>query len=203
MYCTRCGKEIKNNSKFCPYCGNGLPASGTENVKDTLKKTAGAVVDSAKVIGNSVNEATNGQAQKYAEKAKETAKGFTDDVKQVTKDKDASNFFTKNKYRNVKIIVVLLLAVLLISSVFGGGSKNEELAKNIFTEQYPNYHVNSVTTVGETDNECVCAIKCDECAYIVYMNFKTDRYNIEGPYSKSELDKQIDTWKWVLEQNKG
>ncbi len=131
MFCTHCGKSIENNSKFCPYCGSGLSASGTENVKDTLKKTAGAVADSAKIIGNSVNEATNGQAQKYAEKAKETAKGFTDDVKQVAKDKDASNFFTKNKYRNVKIIAVLLIAVFILGSLFGGDSSNyfEDFAK--------------------------------------------------------------------------
>lgn len=24
MYCRKCGKEIEENSKFCPYCGYGL-----------------------------------------------------------------------------------------------------------------------------------------------------------------------------------
>lgn len=137
MFCTHCGKSIEDNSKFCPYCGNELSTSGTENVKDTLKKTAGAVADSAKVIGNSVNEATNGQAQKYAEKAKKTAKGFTDDVKQVAKDKDASNFFTKNKYRNIKILAVLLIAIILISSLFGGDASDfrEDFAKQLAVEE--------------------------------------------------------------------
>ncbi len=126
MFCQYCGKEIDDDVKFCPYCGGGLSSSDTGSAKEALKKTAGAVMDSAKAIGNSVNEATNGQAQKYAEKAKETAKGFTDDVKQVAKDKDTSNFFTKNKYRNVKIIAVLLIAVFIIGSIFGGGSDDNE-----------------------------------------------------------------------------
>jgi len=122
----KCGKQIDDNSKFCPYCGSSLSSSDTGSAKEALKKTAGAVMDSAKAIGNSVNEATGGRTQKYAEKVKETAKGFTDDVKQVAEDKDTSNFFIKNKYRNVKIIAVVLIAIFLIGSIFGGGSDDNE-----------------------------------------------------------------------------
>lgn len=126
MFCKFCGKPIEDYTKFCPYCGKELSTTDRNDAKEVLKKTAGAVMDSAKVIGNSVNEATNGQAQKYAERAKETAKGFTEDVKQVAKDKDASNFFTKNKYRNVKILAVLLVAIFLLSGILGGASDDNE-----------------------------------------------------------------------------
>lgn len=74
MYCTHCGKSIQNNSKFCPYCGGkAVTFNESNNITETIKKGASATVNTAKDIGSSINEATNGQAQKYAEKAKETA----------------------------------------------------------------------------------------------------------------------------------
>ena len=107
--------------------------------KDTWKNLILEYAQKARVdidATNAVNEATNGQTKKYAEKAKETAKGFTDDVKQVAKDKDTSNFFTKNKYRNVKIIAVVLIAVFLLSSLLGEDKRRKNGKKycigNIF-----------------------------------------------------------------------
>ena len=32
MYCTNCGKEIKSNSKFCPFCGNAVNNSGQNEI---------------------------------------------------------------------------------------------------------------------------------------------------------------------------
>lgn len=174
MYCTHCGKQIEDNSKFCPYCGGGLSSSDTGSAKEALKKTAGAVMDSAKAIGSSVNEVTNGQAQKYAEKAKETAKGFTDDVKQVAKDKNTSNFFTKNKYRNVKIIAVLLIAIILISGIFGGGSSDfrEDMAKQIAVEEVKD-NLSEPDTAKFSDVTIIDQFKTDGGdVYIVTMTFE-------------------------------
>lgn len=189
MFCKYCGKRIVNNSKFCPYCGNGLSASGTENVKDTLKKTAGAVVDSAKVIGNSVNEATNGQAQKYVEKARETAKGFTDDVKQVAKDKDASNFFTKNKYRNVKILAVLLIAIIILGSMFNGESKEDKMAKDVVLSTFSNCEIKSVTKEAGNDEGSIYVVKFvfpsgDESSSVILI--VDDNAEMVDTYPKSE-----------------
>ena len=41
MYCTKCGKEITNNSKFCKYCGN-------ENMKK--KQTTSEVVKVVSIV---------------------------------------------------------------------------------------------------------------------------------------------------------
>lgn len=159
MFCKYCGKKIEDNSKFCPYYGKELLISGTENAKDILKKTTATIVDSAKTIGNSVNEATNGQAQKYVEKAKETAQGFVGDVKQVTKEKDTSNFLTKNKYRNVKIIAVLLIAIILISGIFNGESKEEKMAKDIVSSTFSSCEIKSVTKVAGNDEGQIYVVK--------------------------------------------
>lgn len=204
MYCTHCGKQTENSSKFCPYCGGSLSSSDTGSAKEALKKTAGAVMDSAKAIGNSVNEATSGQAQKYAEKAKETAKGFTDDVKQVAKDKDTSNFFTKNKYRNVKIIAVVLIAVFLFSSLLGE-DKGEKMAKNTVLTTFSNCDIKSVTKVTGNNEGQIYVVKFifssgDESSAVVLIT--DDNATLVDVYPKSEYSRMevfIDLLKEQLE----
>lgn len=210
MYCTHCGKEIEDDAKFCPYCKKELTASGGTDTKEMLKKTADAVMNSAKVIGNSVNEATNGKAQVYAEKAKETAKEFKDDVKQVAKDKDTSNFFTKNKYRNVKIFAVLFVAVFLVSAILGGESKEEKMAKNIVSASMPDAKIKSVTKVVENDGAemniyVVKFIPSGEEEHSAWVCITSGSHvSIDGVYSKNnydKLNKKIDAWKEMSEMN--
>lgn len=207
MYCSHCSKEIENNSKFCPHCGGSLSSSDTGNAKEALKKTAGAVMDSAKAIGNSVNEATGGQAQKYTEKAKETAKSFAADVKQVAKDKDTSNFFAKNKYRNVKIIAVLLIAIIIVSSMFNGESKEDKMAKDIVSSTFSNCEIKSVTKVTGNDEGLIYVVKFvhakgkgDESSSVVLVTDNNatliDTYP-KSAYSKMEV--LIDLLKEQLE----
>lgn len=35
MYCSHCGKEIPNGSKFCPECGFDISTKSAENTYDT------------------------------------------------------------------------------------------------------------------------------------------------------------------------
>lgn len=204
MYCTHCGKQIEDNSKFCPYCGGSLSSSDIGSAKEALKKTSEAVIDSAKAIGNSVNETTDGQVQKYAEKAQETAKGFTDDVKQVAKDKDTSNFFTKNKYRNVKIIAVLLIAVFLLSSLLGE-DKGEKMAKNTVSATFSNCDIKSATKVTGNDEGQIYVVKFifssgDESSAVVLIT--DDNATLVDVYPKSEYSRMevfIDLLKEQLE----
>jgi len=32
MYCTKCGRQMDNQSKFCPYCGANVSATNTSDV---------------------------------------------------------------------------------------------------------------------------------------------------------------------------
>lgn len=159
MFCKYCGNQIEENSKLCPFCGKDLSPSNVDSVKDTLKKATETIVDSAKTIGNSVNEATNGQAQNYAEKARETAQEFVSDIKQVAKDKDTSNFFTKNKYRNIKIIAVLLVVIIILGSMFDGGRKEEKMAENVVSATFPNAIIKSTTKETGNDKVSIYVVK--------------------------------------------
>lgn len=38
MFCKKCGKEIDDNAKFCPYCGEDL--KGTEIIYDSNKSNS-------------------------------------------------------------------------------------------------------------------------------------------------------------------
>lgn len=166
MFCSKCGKKLENSTKYCPYCGN--------EVTDTVKKATDTAVNLAQSATNALNEATNGQAQKYAEKAKETAQGFVGDVKQVAKDKDTSNFFTKNKYRNLKILAVLLIAIILLSGVFGGESSNfrEDIAKQIAVEEVKD-NLSVPDTAKFSNIEIIDQFKTDGGdVYIVTMTFE-------------------------------
>lgn len=48
----------------------------------------------------------------------------------IAKDRDASNFFTKNKYRNVKITAVLLIAIFLVGRIFNRGEEGGRRGRN-------------------------------------------------------------------------
>ena len=133
MFCPTCGNEIPNGAEFCPSCGAKISSSTHDNMKETIKKAADLASNSAKTLGNKVNEATDGKAGLFAQtaqdKAKETAKNFSADMKQAMSDKDPKGFFTKNKYRNSKIIAVIILAIIIVSSLFSGGKKQYEIAE--------------------------------------------------------------------------
>lgn len=207
MYCSHCGNQIKNDSKFCPYCGGSLSSSDIGSAKEALKNTAVAVMDSAKAIGNSANEATGEQAQKYAEKAKEMTKGFTDDIKQVTKDKDTSNFSAKNKYRNVKILAVLLIAIIILCSMFSEKSKGEKMAEDIVSATFSDCEIKSVTKETGNDEGQIYVVKfiyskgkSDESSAVVLIT--GDNATLIDVYPQSEYSRMevfIDLLKEQLE----
>ena len=43
MFCTKCGKQIPDDSKFCPYCGN--PAETPENMQKHVDKPTPYIPD--------------------------------------------------------------------------------------------------------------------------------------------------------------
>lgn len=46
MYCKECGKQIANDSKFCPYCGTKLDMiSDFQNVASYDNKTLNSEID--------------------------------------------------------------------------------------------------------------------------------------------------------------
>lgn len=43
MFCKKCGKEIKEEDKFCPYCGQDVSKPVEEEIKKEVKKSESAV----------------------------------------------------------------------------------------------------------------------------------------------------------------
>ena len=38
MYCSKCGKKVKDSSQFCEYCGHSLKDKKNKNTKDIMSK---------------------------------------------------------------------------------------------------------------------------------------------------------------------
>ena len=38
MYCSKCGKTIKNESRFCVYCGEKIGTDNIETVQDVVSR---------------------------------------------------------------------------------------------------------------------------------------------------------------------
>ncbi len=54
MYCTKCGKELQEDTKFCPSCG--AENSKKENTGETFTEQAGAFFDKVKdTVNNDLN----------------------------------------------------------------------------------------------------------------------------------------------------
>lgn len=155
MFCQKCGKEIEDNAKFCPHCGNKSISSNIGSITDTVKKATDTAVNLAQSAKNAANEATNGQAEKYAEKVKETAQGFTDDVKQVAKDKDTSSFFKKNNYKNLKILAVLVVAICLLLGAISDIDNNKKTAilavEARIYKSYPSAEISNAKVIEKDD----------------------------------------------------
>lgn len=207
MFCSKCGKQIEDKTKFCPHCGNKITSSNMGNIADSVKKATDTALNMAQSAKNAANAATNGQAEKYVEKAKETAQGFVNDAKQVAKDKDTSSFLKKNNYKNLKILSGLVVVICLLLGVFNG-DKGEKLAKNVVSASYSDCKIKSVTKAAESNalDIHIYVVKFipsneDEHSALVRVSPDMNFATIDGVYSKnrySELDKEIESWKMVI-----
>lgn len=69
MYCIHCGKQIENNSKFCPYCGNGNGVNVARNVDNNgvINESASKAIDKITYVEN-LSENTSGHlGESYCE----------------------------------------------------------------------------------------------------------------------------------------
>lgn len=62
MFCSQCGAELPDGAKFCPNCSAKVEVPVDKSLKDKVSKVAGTVTESAKSIGDKVNDAFIGQA---------------------------------------------------------------------------------------------------------------------------------------------
>ena len=132
MICSKCGKEIDDDSKFCAKCGAKI-----EQEENTSSEQANKAVAAASEAYNEVKHIAKGLAEKgfegynnlkniskeeqqeAIEQTKEKAKNFAE--KEKENYKNFKNLTTKQKL--VRIAVPVLVLVILVN-IFGGGNGN-------------------------------------------------------------------------------
>ena len=61
MYCTKCGSEVTDKSRFCPNCGASLASNSFENrVEDTFDSFTSTAEDEVRSAVNDVKNSFNG-----------------------------------------------------------------------------------------------------------------------------------------------
>ena len=62
-YCSNCGKEIKEDSKFCPHCGEGVKQKTPETTSGIICPKCGSTIPFGSTVcvkcGNSLNQDTH------------------------------------------------------------------------------------------------------------------------------------------------
>lgn len=208
MFCSKCGKEIEDNTKLCPYCGHKIAGTNMGNIADSVRKATDTVANVAQSVRNTANEATNGQAEKYVEKVKETAQSFVDDARQAKSREEVRDFYKKNNYRNLKICIVLVIIIGGLWGALSGSDKGAKLAKNVVSASYSDCKIKSVTKAAESNDLDIHVYvvkfipsKEEEHSALVRVSPDINFATIDGVYSKnrySELDKEIESWKMVI-----
>lgn len=127
MFCSKCGKEISDDVKFCNFCGQPTGKDGSEqssqsnengtDVVGKAKEMAEAASEKAKEAAKAVAE--NQTINAAGEKAKAMAGAASDMAKENYNKLDDKK---KNIIKIAGVVVALLLVVILVKACVGGGS---------------------------------------------------------------------------------
>lgn len=157
MFCAYCGKEINDSACFCPFCGNSVSGSNAENGEKEIYKTDNLTKNFEETVGDNIDKpivdkiddkAVKDTIQKMTKKVTNSAKDFTNDIKQVTQDKNAANFFTKNKYKNTKILIAIVFIVIVLIGGLGQFGKPGAEVRDAYLTEYSKW----VTVEDAFDN---------------------------------------------------
>lgn len=88
MYCSNCGKEISEETAFCPHCGNAVNASSPapESIKNTAGSFFRSLQEKAKNVSESINAASeNVKKEEKKEQAEQAEKPITNTPRKQTK----------------------------------------------------------------------------------------------------------------------
>jgi len=93
MFCTNCGTEVKDGSKFCPVCGTDLQAQAnaqgtvgtvTEEAAAVVQEAAGAVDTAAQTVSQDAAETVESAAAAAEETVENAAEAAGDTAEAVT-----------------------------------------------------------------------------------------------------------------------
>ena len=111
MYCSECGKEIADNSKFCAECGKPITYTGSEN------------------SSNEKQEEKEKKEQEEKEKKEQEEKEKKEQENQEKTNSKSSKFPVDIKYFIIGAVVLISILFISILIGTGGDSENNKISK--------------------------------------------------------------------------
>ncbi len=119
MFCVHCGKEISNDSLFCPECGGKQPgAEGTQNTHPGAA-IGNAIDKAAEGIGSAFDNAAE-DIKKERENFKQSASDGANSSGQQTPPEEKNNWKEYVTPENMELVAVLVLILPLFMAVISG-----------------------------------------------------------------------------------
>lgn len=173
MFCTSCGKELKQGAKFCTYCGTHVPGNGTKSKHNNLSNDDLDVSKKHKTTNESV------YAKQNQTKQSEKNRNQFNDLK-------SENVNTENGSKKIYIAIASVAIIGLIticgmffinnnSSLFGNKknaqtqSGNED--KKLSGKDNSNKQSNDVNLGITSGNLINCCFVLQDKGTIYYSNF--------------------------------
>lgn len=176
MFCSKCGKEIKEEWKFCNYCGN--------EIKENEKQVNNGIMQ-CRVCGKEISYNENGTCEKCNEKILERI-----EAKKSNNTKKSEQFSDKVigriKAMNKKVLIscVLICIILIISIFMTFSNKNDGTLESLSTnsnsktssknnKELPSYIIKSDTMPNG------CVFNFDMSEFIKKYNKVVDEYSLK------------------------
>lgn len=181
MFCTNCGKEIKDNSyKFCIYCGAKLLEIGANPIKqeepsinsNSNKEETTPIIESENIQTNIENNVESSNTT--------TTNIINDSV--VTNDNVTNNSNNNNKVSNkrkiinVVAILAIVISIAVIAVIMLSKGSNSIVGRWTYTEEDAGY---TAQMLFAEDNTCATYTLYDDDDDEAYGTKKTYKYSIE------------------------
>ena len=122
MFCSKCGKEVNENQRYCPHCGNLLEVKGAQKdfseTLDSFSEDAGKVIDETIGSLSSVANSAFKEASKEIKEAVEDIKNPEDNLRDLGIG-DGTDDNVKGKIDEVDIIEKYLPYLILAAGAIG------------------------------------------------------------------------------------
>ena len=122
MFCLKCGKEVNENQRYCPHCGNLLEVKGAQKdfseTLDSFSEDAGKVIDETVSSISSVANSAFKEASKEIKEAVEDIKNPEDNLRDLGIG-DGTDDNVKGKIDEVDIIEKYLPYLILAAGAIG------------------------------------------------------------------------------------
>lgn len=174
MKCSKCQKEIPDNSGFCPYCGDDLrkPDSKKSSDQDVLAELEQIKADKAEQNNNAEKPNTNENPKKIIckkcnEELQTNFKRCPYCGTKVKEEKPKTNGQAMHNNRLTIILLIIIGILLVVSTVFitlyfssktsdfSNSSVSTEYTAEKSSDGYTKYICNTSSQIYHISNDCI------------------------------------------------